>query len=278
MPRQFNATILMKRPWPLDIDALVDHVRDRFPQIGAVAVLPGQQANREAGLMTIDDAKIVVMSVHAPVPHDRLFPALKTLRVWDPEPVVRKHFAQVTISCGGELPGVDGAKAYAAAVHLVASAVVEMGPALAVFWPESWSLTQPEDFTDASATILDGRVPLGVWASFATVVPRGFEAEQATGIVSYGLSPFLGRELEVAPAPIDGKTAYRRIAAIARAVLDKGATLSDGQQLIDPERTFSMTVRERDFWLRRDHPAFVLIGEDSVVDPETLRPLEQAVA
>lgn len=278
MPRHFSATILMQRPWALDIDALADTVRQRFPQIGTVEAMPGQVPNREAGLLTIDGGKVVVMCLHAPVPNDQLFPPLRTLRVWDPEPAISAHNAHVIVSCGGDLPGVDGAKAYAAAAHFVAAAVAEMGPAVAVFWPGGWSLQSPEAFTESASTILDGRAPIGAWMSFATIVPRGFAAEQATGIVSYGLRPFLGRELELAPAPVDGKTAYRRLAAITRAVMDKGATLADGQTVVDPDHTFSMIVRARNFWLRRDLSAFVLVGEDSVIDPETLRPAEREVA
>ena len=278
MPRQFSATILMQRPWPLDVDALASHVRARFPQIGLVEAMPGQVPNREAGLLTIDGGKVVIMCIPSPLPKEALFAPLKTLRVWEPEPAIAKHYAHIIVSCGGDLPGVDGAKAYAAAVHFVAAAIAEMAPSVAAFWSTGWALSQPEDFIAATDTILDGRAPLGAWVSYATIVPRGFASSEATGIVSYGLKHFLGRELELAPAPIDGKTAYRRVSAIAKAVMDRGAKLHDGQQLVDPDRTFAMLVRERNYWLRRDQSAYVLIGEDSVIDAETLRPAERAVA
>ena len=36
------------------------------------------------------------------------------MRTWAPVPVIRTHAAQLSISCGGRLPGLEGAAAYAA--------------------------------------------------------------------------------------------------------------------------------------------------------------------
>jgi hypothetical protein len=115
-------------------------------------------------------------------------------------------------------------------------------------------------------------MPLGAWVSFSPVVPRGYPPEQATGMVTYGMRPFIGRELELAPRPGDARSAWRCVARIARLALDRGVRLADGQRLGEAEACPAMTVRERDQWLRRAEPVFVLVADDSIVDAATLQP------
>ena len=115
---------------------------------------------------------------------------------------------------------------------------------------------------------------MGLWVTFAPVVPRGYEPSAATGLVTYGLRPFIGHELELAPRPGDPKSAYQCLSAIVNLVLDKGLELHDGQRLEDSAESFALTVRERRYWLRRDESAFVLVADDSVVDNETLQPVQ----
>ena len=121
-------------------------------------------------------------------------------------------------------------------------------------------------------------MPMGNWISFAPVVPRGYEPGEATGLVTYGMTPFIGRELELAPRPGDPKTAYQCVSTIVQLVLDKGLALHDGQRIEDTDESFALTVRERTYWLRRDESAFVLVSDDAVVDPTTLQPLRAAQA
>jgi hypothetical protein len=54
--------------------------------------------------------------------------------------------------------------------------------------------------------------------------------------------------------------------------LDRGVKLTDGLRLGAAEGAWAVTVRERDHWLRRGEPAFVLVPDDSIIDAETLKP------
>ena len=91
-------------------------------------------------------------------------------------------------------------------------------------------------------------------------------------MVTYGMRPFIGRELELAPRPGDPRAAWRSLGGIAGMALDGGLRLTDGVRLEDAAGAWAVTVRERDFWLRRDEPAFVLVADDAIVDAETLQP------
>ena len=278
MPRHFSIAILLEEEWPLDIDAVGAAMRQQFPQIGEIDALPGQVPGHQSGLVRIDGGHVVISSSPERFPEDLVEPPLQVMRSWKPERALRDHKAHLLVSCGGDLPGLEGAKAYAAAAHFVVAAATSITPATAVIWQRGYCITRPEDFAESATTLLSGRMPLGAWVSFASVVPRGYAPDAATGMVSYGLRPFLGRELEVAPRPGNPRSAYNCIANVARRALGQGLQLSDGICLDDTGLDQSVTVREKTFWLRRDLSAYVLVAADAVVDPETLRPLRQPAA
>ena len=275
MSRHFTATILLDRPWKLDIDRLAGALRKRFPRIGTVAATSGQ-GRGDAGVLTLDGAQIVVESTPGRAPVDRMRPDLNTLRFWDPSEALDRHAARLTISCGGELPGLDGAEAYAAATHFAATAALKEVPALAVIWDHGWTIHRPTDFAEMATGLLAGRMPVNAWVSFAPVVPRGHDPALATGMVTYGLAPMIGRELELAPRPGDPRRAWFALSEIVRRMLDRGLVLSDGQVVTSEGVDF--TARARTYWLRRGSSAFVLVAPDAVVDAETLRPHERAAA
>ena len=278
MPRHFAAAVLLEQEWPLDIDAIGAAVRQQFPQIGQIDAIPGQVPGHQSGLVRIDGGHVVISTTAGRFPEDQIEPPLKVMRNWNPKQAIAKHTAHLLVSCGGSLPGLDCAKAYAAAVHFVVAAALRVCPAVGVLWQRGFCLTKPEDFAASSETLLAGHMPLGAWVSFASVVPRGYSAQEATGMVSYGLRPFLGRELEVAPRPGDSRTAYDCISAVARRAMDDGFELVDGMQIDNVASGIDVTVREKTFWLRRDLSAYVLVANDAVVDRETLRPLRQPAA
>ena len=274
MSRQFTAIVLLEDEWALDVEAVAATTRMRFPTIGRVDVR-SSDGPEPSGAVTIDGAVVTLHQLPGRVPPERLNPPLKPVRSWDAEPAIRRHVGAIEISCGGALPGLEGAEAYAAAVHFVATAACQVAPAGAVLWRESCAITEPAVFADCAEKILQGRMPLAAWVSFATIVPKGYAPEDATGMVTYGMRHFIGRELELAPRPGSPRDAWRCVSRIARMALDRGLKLEDGQHLADPKGEFEVTVRERTFWLRRDLSAYVLVSPDSVLDVETLKPRSQ---
>lgn len=274
MTRHFSAVVLLDSAWPIDIDAIAASVRARYGSIGHVDAIPGQSDTTVAGLIRIDGANVVVTATNARIDMHDLSPHLKVMRHWNPAEALARHTSSITISCGGGLPGLEGAEAYAAAVHFVAAAFVQIAPAVAVFWPKGYALTEPRAFLEAADTLLTGRIPVGAWISFAAVVPRGYDKKDALGMVTYGMRPFIGRELELAPRPGAARDAYKCLLSVARRLLDRGHDIADGHRLIGLDSSFDVTVRERNYWLRRDLSAYVLVADDAVVATETLRPRE----
>ncbi len=272
MSRYFTATLLLRSPWPLDIDRIARTLAQRFPGIGAVDALPGNTGEGDSALLTIDHANVVIESHDHPVERGDILPPLKILRTWNPTPAQRSHQAHLTITCGGNLAGLEGALAYSAATHFVATGIAAIVHPLAILWGPARALLEPGEHAMAAETLLTGTIPHSSWVSYAPVVAQGYPAADATGMVTYGLRPFIGHELELAPRPGDPRSAYRCLGAIVRRVLRGGIDLRDGLKIVARDAGMSMTVRERRYWLRRDESAFVLIAGDSVIDPWTLQP------
>ena len=268
--RQFRATILLEESWQPDVEAIAATLATRFPTIGRIEV-PRSRPGEAAGVIAIDGARVSVHRIPGRVPAERFAPPLKILRRWDPEDAIRCHAGAIEITCGGDLPGLVCAEAYAAAVHFTVTAACQVARATAVLWREGWVVSEPGAFADGAEQILAGRMPLGTWVSFSPVVPRGLARGDATGMVTCGMRPFIGRELELSPRPGAARDARRCLSRIARMVLDRGVALEDGRQLIDPDGGFAVTVRERSFWLRRDLSTYVLVSDDSVADIRMLK-------
>jgi hypothetical protein len=72
------------------------------------------------------------------------------------------------------------------------------------------------------------------------------------------------------------RSAWRSVGRIARTALDREVKLADGMRLGDAAGQWTITVRERDHWLRKGEPAFVLVADDSMIDAQTLKPRETA--
>jgi hypothetical protein len=268
----FTATMLLERSWAPHAAEVAATVAERFPTIGRVEPAPTPAGDGRMAAIRIEGADIMLRAAAAPLPSERLAAPMKPMRAWDPQPAIRGHAAHLDIGCGGELPGLEGAEAYAAAVHFVTAALVPLAPVTAVFWREGWALSEPATFAAAADEMLGGRMPISAWISCAFIQPSGYAPGQATGAVTQGVQPFLGRELELAPRPGDPRSAWSCLGRVARMALDRSIRLADGIRLGDANGAWTLTVRERDQWLRPRQPAFVLVADDSIIDPETLRP------
>lgn len=247
-------------------------MRKRFPEIGPVEPVPPQPDKPNTSVLMVDQAPVLIESEDGALADEDLQAPMNTLRPAGMDTAVARHHARLRVSAGGSLDGLEGAEAYATLVHFVTAAAATFIPAAAVYWEDGYCLSRIEDFVSKANQLLEGKMPVINWISFATVIPRGYTADQATGMVTFGLQQFVGRELELAPRPAAARDALRILTAIARMMLDKGTRLSDGLRLEGEAEAEQVVVREKNHWLRQNMSAFVLVSDDAIVDASTLRP------
>lgn len=272
MSSQFSAVLLLPEFWPLDIEALSSALLKRFPEVGSVQAVHPRADRPDAAVLIVDQATVTIEVTRAPLPAGEFAAPMSTLRAAGLDKAVEDHSAALVISASSTLEGLEGAEAYAVLIHLIAAAAASFIPCKAVYWPTGYCLSRVEDFMSRTQPLMMGRMPLLNWVSFATIVPRGYTPEQATGMVTFGLTPFVGRELELAPRPTTARDALQSLTQVAQQMLDQGIALSDGTRVADLDGVNDMIVRERDYWLRRNLSAFVIVAPDAIVDVSTLRP------
>ena len=255
----FSATLLLTEPFQLGTAALVQGLGVLWPD-ASVSEHPD-----DLSALSVDGIGVTIASGDAPVAASVMTPPMTTLRAQQTLAAAERHTAFVRITAQGS---PDDPQRAATVLHAVVAAAVERTPALAVFWGSSWALVRPERVVETASMAASGRLALGLWASLATVSPRGDQG--AVGVVTYGLQPFLGRELEYAPCHAETRDVVARVSGLAQRLLDQRPALSDRQRIIIAPGQPSVVARLRDSWLRTDIPAAVIVAEDSIIDPETL--------
>ncbi|MGF1500307.1 MAG: hypothetical protein ACFBSD_00685 [Paracoccaceae bacterium] len=277
MLQHISAHCLLERPHVLDIERLAERLTIVMPEIGRVEYLRGPKPG--AGLLTIDGGLIVVMNEPGPLSDALTMADPDRILTWDPGPAIGRHCARIVVACGGDtIPGLDGARTYAATVTLVSAALTAIAPVCALYWPAGGVFSPPDALSSAARGLLAGRLPLDLWVGLTSIEahldaeehPGPFGPPPAEGAATTGLLPFLGREIELAPAFVDQQTALDQIRAVACAALSGDLKLEDGVAIPDGPAGGTL-VRLRRAWHREGVPAAVLVPPDSVVNARSLR-------
>jgi len=268
MTIRFNALVLLSNPLGLDMEQTAQEMFLRHPALGPVEY----SGDEMTGTLTVDGATLSVAAVNGVYPESEFRPPLKLTTRTGNTPVSPKHNAYILISYEGEGEGLEWAKAYAALVTLAAATFAQNPGVTGVFWPASYGLWSREQVTEAAEEIMTGQSPIDSWISFAQIAPNNVGRDDVLGVVTFGLKPFLGREIELAPEPISVQKALTSVYGAIWLMLDDGKVFTDGSRVSGPGIGGSYTIRDVEFWLRRGTPAYVLVGPDAVVDAETLLP------
>ncbi|MGF1447570.1 MAG: hypothetical protein ACFBRM_15410 [Pikeienuella sp.] len=274
MTTGYSAEILLEEPWQFDMAELATALGNRFEALGEVSETTDTDG---APALRIDGALVPVQISADRVAIPPTDPGLVPISSWDPTPAIDEHKAHIRVSCDGPGKGVVWAKAYATVVTLVAGALAKLGPANAVHFPASGVVLRPTDALQAGRTGLRGVSPIEAWTAIYLIAPAARETDpqengpaELHGALTRGLASFIGREVALAPVPLPPDQALARAKGAAWAALDGEKPLVDGETMTDPHSGYATRVRSAAEWLRPGIPVFVLVGQDSPVDPKTL--------
>ncbi|HUF55938.1 MAG TPA: hypothetical protein VMM55_05185 [Thermohalobaculum sp.] len=143
---------------------------------------------------------------------------------------VKRHKAHVVLYDfgfdGEEQPaGRDAAFNRAAAVTTAAAALGGELGALAVAWRASSTALKPEGLAGAREDLVREHAPLDLWTRYYRTEALPGEHQ---GIVTSGLAPFVGHEIEIPSSPTDVRLAQNFARQLAADLLDRGLEISDG--------------------------------------------------
>ncbi|MEO0620978.1 MAG: hypothetical protein AAF183_02010 [Pseudomonadota bacterium] len=280
MADRYTAIVLLERRWEFDPVELADVLSERFPELGSLSGR-GDPKDPTRVSLAIDGAEIRIA-------HRRGSPAglpasdgadafgYRPQRSSEPGPLLSGHVTHLEVTCGDYGAGLEWMKAYATVITLVAGALARLGPARGVLFPSAGTVLTPQEAYQAGRTALRGVSPIEAWVALYPYTPENRTEEPVAGAFTRGLTAFIGREIELAPSPIDGRTALSRLHGAAWQALDGETAFEDGSWMGDPFSAGRAKVRRSDGWLRPDVPAIVLVGTDSVVEPMSLELLPPA--
>ena len=272
MSHSFSATLLLRESWPLDIDTVVKTVSALVPDLERVECTTDEIDQAEAITLHLDDTEVVVHGLSQPVRPQKFSNAKQPYQAWIPQDLIDCHQAHFGISCGGSGGRMRDLETFAAAVHVVATAICDCTDVGAVYWDSAELFVRPDDFVAAFEPLMEGRMPVSSWIGFHPIQPDEFALNSAVGMITSGLRHFVGREIELAPIPTSLDHARTCLGSVVQRLMDHHLNLQEGETVEDLEMALKATVRTRDRWIRRDQSAFVLVTDDSVIDRSTLRP------
>ncbi|MEL6768551.1 MAG: hypothetical protein AAFP17_15325 [Pseudomonadota bacterium] len=285
MTTRIEAFVLLNGGWKPDAMDFAADLGARYPGIGRVR---GKQAEEGSGtphVIGVDGASVQMSIVNAPYPTEQLLPPLRLIEHVDPEPVARAQAAYVMLSA--EWPDIDAeeapvecaeiAGAYSALLTLVTAMVVRQAPSIAAFWTESWRFWTAEQIEAAADGVMRGEPPLSLWYSLAEIKGAKAGGGDMRGAMSFGLKPFCGREVEVAPAPLGAVTVQMLAKEMAERMI-AGERIEDHEPLHRPGMEEPAVVRLADRFMRPRQPVVLVVPPGAGIDAQSLESKKAAGA
>lgn len=274
MTVRLEGLVLLERVWRPDPDALAAGLAARYPVLGRIDSV---EAGAESGLphrLTIEGATVSISTVAAPYPNESLVAPVRLVDQLDPRRLAPNQLAYAMVAA--EAPeDPELAEAFSALVTLVTAEIARTGPALAAFWSSSWRLVPLGTIEAAADRVMAGEPPRDLWISFAELTGERAGGEGNRCLMSFGLRHFAGREVEMAPAPVERAPAEAMARRLAERMI-AGEMPADHEALVDPDLGRAAVLRLADRFLRPAQPAVVVVPEDSPIEAETLRPRRRA--
>ena len=202
MTSRFIAMLALEGPGYCTAAGLIAEVRRSYPRYQAplepaASAAPGEPLMIQAGAVTV-----TVMFIDRPIPPGTLDAAIATDRVW-PQAAERlgQHKAHAIVThLQGATTHAEALLA-AATVQVLAAALGALLPTIGAYWGTGDTVTETSAFQAAATSLVAGNLPTDAWVQMRWLDgPRTDKGERTLAVLTTGLMPFLGREIEFQPA------------------------------------------------------------------------------
>lgn len=233
MDRRFTSFVLLRQAaWP-SAAKILDHLNRRLGSIGSSAQLRGPTDGPGPLLVLIDGKPITVMFIEQPIPASELEEAIRLERQW---PSVRhdasQHAAHMVVAPLDEPKTNSEAVTLAIFATLLSAALIEATDAIGVYWATGNKLTSAQQFLSQASGIPKKQIPLLAWLQLTFLNgPEATSERPSTALVTSGLTPFIGRELEWQPDPMPPDRMAERVLSIAAYLITNGLVIADGHSM-----------------------------------------------
>lgn len=237
--RRLIAYVLLDADRPLDPAAVIAALRQRHPNqpvepMTGAAPPTGRAIEAATMMLRCAGVEIVVMAMAMPLPEaEWKLPVLRVFPQWpDGGAVFSAHKAHLVVTT---IADPSDRLASARSIAAVVGALVAVVPGCgAVLWDAV--VAHPAQTWEAASR--DAFAPYPVFPYPLWVSLHPFKEGEKIGLISFGLSSFVGREIELEPRIITAAEAMHKAAGLAVYLMQNGPVLKDGE-------TFGATPTER---------------------------------
>ncbi len=228
------AFILLKEHEQPTASAIVEALNKRHPELASIIhEAPSEHtAKPNDSFFLFGERLVAILSIGAPLPYDANV-INRVKRVWADAPhAFESHKGHLSIY----VPGKDNSSLETARIiTAVAGAVLEVVQgALGVLW--NTSIAQPASVWKEKSKCSFSpypNFPMSLWFSI-----NPFQYESGVGALTFGLTPFIGCELEIEGGDLNLAVVVNRAGGFSAYLLERGESIKDGD-------TFGVSDAER---------------------------------
>lgn len=231
---QFLAFMAFDRTIALDPVSIVEALKWNGVGEGSAVESVGGGKDGQPLILMINNIPYSVLQIEQPLPRNAYESAARSQRSWpEAASVLANSRSHLVIGPLRPTHGVHQA-ALQAAVDLtrLCSALVEIEGARAVLWTTGNVLVEASRFQLAARELAQTRLPVMTWISVVPVVgPKTLRGEQTFAMLTTGLEPFVGREIEFPPSTMKPEDITKRVLVLAHMLVSNGAFVKDGETI-----------------------------------------------
>lgn len=214
-------------------EAITAHFPGIMEMLGRLVPKGPISEHGQGFLIEFGGTPLAVLFMSKPLPPDAWQRPVELDRVWPKAgETMAAHGAHAIVS------NVDTARSHGEAlmlatkVTLAAAALASMLSAQAVVWAAGETIVEPQRFIAGARGFENKQIPTDLWMGLTWLdgppTPKG---ERTFAVLTSGLLPFVGREIEFMPAALPPVVIAQRLLGAAQYLIVSGPVLTDGDNI-----------------------------------------------
>jgi len=248
----FITYLALEEAAAVDAESLAERYRSLYGEDAyAIQTISdaGPETEGQAFVVMMDKLPVSVMFIDKPLPADAYQEALALDLAWlEAREVMQRHQAHVIVALVDDprdhLDNLNGA----AAVTLVTGALATLLPTAALISTEGRVIMKPDMFGPLVGSLANHEIPVAFWVAMGFAQEKDADGKDTVRVLTYGLSPFIGREVECLAASMPAAAIAEWLVNLSHYLVRHGPVIKDQDQTsLTPQEMVRATYRAEGF-------------------------------
>ena len=230
--KNFMAMLALHGPMTVDARSVAAQIREMFPTFSVeLTPLSAGGSSKSPLLIRAGAITIAALFFDEPIPDGTLEQAIKADRLWpDAEKRISQHKAHIVVSCIGDSKQQEDALVTASILQVVTAGLAYLLPAIGVYWSTGDTISETSMFVRQTKKFAsDGQIPTDLWVQLKWLDgPPASDGRRALAVLTTGLLPFVGREIELEPVALPPGEIAKRIIGLSAYLIAQGSVVKNG--------------------------------------------------